>query len=115
MPDSYKTFWWNVHKKSSYTLYTGYCKLLPLTFFAIIFYIVSNGIFIHSYDSVVADGDTMRVFSQIVYDGLCTIKGFLAMRNPFFIIAGIQKFFESILMISLYEIREIVFVIDLRE
>ena len=54
MPDSYKTFWWNVHKKSSYKLYTGYCKLLPLTFFAIIFYIVSNGIFIHSYDSVVA-------------------------------------------------------------
>ena len=23
MPDSYKTFWWNMHKKSSYKLYTG--------------------------------------------------------------------------------------------
>lgn len=96
MSDSHKTFWWNVHKKSSYKLYAGNCKLLPLAFFAIVFDIVSNGIFIHANGSMVTYSDTVGILAKVINDGLRTVKGLLAMRNPVFVIAGIEKIFEGI-------------------
>ena len=96
MPNSYKTLWWHMHKKSSYKLYTGDCKLFPLTFFAIVFDIVSNGIFIHTNDSMVAYSDAMCVLAKVINNGLCTIEGLFTMRNPVFVITVIKKLFESI-------------------
>ena len=96
MSDSDKTLWWNVHKKSSYKLYTGNCKLFPLAFLAVIFDIVSNGIFIHTNNTMVADSDTVCVLAKIINDRLCTIEGLLAMRDPVFFVAGVKKLFEGV-------------------
>ena len=96
MSDSDKTLWWNVHKKSSYKLYAGDGKLFPFTLFTIVFDIVSNGIFIHANNTMVADSDTVRVLAKVINDRLSTIEGFLAMRNPVFFVAGIKKLFEGV-------------------
>ena len=48
------------------------------------------------YDPVVTDRDSVCIFSQIVDYGLCTLKSFFAVRDPFCRIAGIQKFLKYI-------------------
>ena len=48
-----------------------------------------NCIFIHAYDTMVADGNPVGVFSEIVNNGLCTIKGFLTVGNPILFITSI--------------------------
>ena len=37
------------------------------------------------YDPVVTDRDSVCIFSQIVDYGLCTLKSFFAVRDPFYI------------------------------
>ena len=87
-----------MHKKPSYKLYAGNCKFFPLTLFAIVFNIVGNGIPIHTNDSMVAYSDAMGVLAKIINDRLCTIEGFLTMRNPVFNVAGVKKLFEIIVV-----------------
>ena len=96
MSDSDKTLWWNVHKKSSYKLYAGDGKLFPFTLFTIVFDIVSNGIFIHANNTMVADSDTVGVLTKVINDRLSTIEALLPMRNPVFFVAGIKKLFEGV-------------------
>ena len=98
MSDSDKAFWWYMHKKSADEFNSGNRMLLPSAFFTIIFYIITDSIFIHTDESVIADGNSMCILAEVVNDRLCTIEGFLAMRNPFFFITGIQQFFESIMI-----------------
>ena len=62
----------------------------------VIFNRKSDGSFIHMYDPVVTDRDSVCIFSQIVDYGLCTLKSFFAVRDPFCRIAGIQKFLKYI-------------------
>jgi len=102
MSDSDKTFWWNVHKKSSYKLYARDGKLFPFTLFAIILDIVGNGIFIHTNNTMVADSDTVSVLTKVINDRLCTIEGFFAVRNPVFFVAGVEKLFEVITVAILF-------------
>ena len=71
-----------MHKKPANKFNTGNGKFLPVAFFSVVFDIVSNGIFIHADDTVVADGNPVGVFSKVVNNGLCTVEGFFAMRNP---------------------------------
>ena len=52
----------------------------------------------HGFDSVVAYGDTMRIFPKIFDDGLCSSERFLAVWNPLFNITGIEKFLKSIVI-----------------
>ena len=89
MSDSDKTLWWNVHKKSADKFNTGNGKFLPVAFFSVVFDIVSNCIFIHADDTMVADGNTVGVFPKVVNNGLCTVEGFLAVGNPILFIASI--------------------------
>ena len=102
MSDSDKTLWWNMHKKSSYKLYAGDGKLFPFTMFTIIFDVVSNGIYIHANNTMVADSDTVSVLTEVINDRLCTIEGFLTMGNPVFFVAGVEKLFEVITVAILF-------------
>ena len=61
---------------------------------------------------MIADSNSMCIFSKIVNDRLGTIEGFLAVRDPFFFIAGVKKFFESIVVAIFYaaKISDIIFI-----
>ena len=102
MSDSDKTLWWNVHKKSADKFNSGNGKFLPLTFFTIVFHIVGNSIFIHADNTVVADGNPVGVFSEIVNNGLSAIKGFLAVWNPLLFITNVQEFLEGVMVTILF-------------
>ena len=78
-----------MHKKPANKFNTGNGKFLPVAFFSVVFDIVSNGIFIHADDTVVANGNPVGVFSKVVNNGLCTVEGFFAMRNPVFVITKV--------------------------
>ena len=96
MPDSDKAFGRYMHKKAADKFDTGNGIFLPPTFFPVVFHVVGNSILVHTDDTMIADGNSVGVFSKVVNYGLCTIKGFLAMGNPVFAIADIQEFLESI-------------------
>ena len=78
-----------MHKKPANKFNTGNGKFLPFAFFSVVFDIVSNCIFIHADDTMVADGNTVGVFPKVVNNGLCTVEGFFAMRNPVFVITKV--------------------------
>ena len=75
---------------------------LPPAFFTVILYIEGNSILIHADNTVVADGNSMGVFPKVVNNGLSTIKGFLAVGNPFLVITNVQQFLESIMVAILF-------------
>ena len=79
-----------MHKKSADKFNAGNGKFFPLTFLAVIFHIVGNGILIHANDTMVTDGNSVGIFPKVVDNGLCTVKGFLTVRNPVFFITNIQ-------------------------
>ena len=98
MSDSDKAFWWYMHKKSADEFNSGNRMLLPSAFFTIIFYIITDSIFVHTDESVIADGNPVFIFSKIVNHRLCTIKSFLTMRYPVLFITEIQQFFKSVVI-----------------
>ena len=87
-----------MHKKSSDKFNSGNGVFFPLTFFTVIFYRVSNGIFIHADDSMIADGNSVGVFAEVINDGLCTLQGLPTVWNPVFFIADIQQLFKCIVI-----------------
>ena len=89
MSDSDKALGWHMHKEPTDKLNAGNGKFFPLTFFPVIFYIVSNCILIHTDNTVVTDGNPVGVFPKVVNNGLSTIKGFLAVGNPVFAITKV--------------------------
>ena len=102
MPDSDKAFGRYMHKKAADKFDTGNGIFLPPTFFPVVFHVVGNSILVHTDDTMIADGNSVGVFSKVVNYGLCTIKGFLAMGNPVFAIADIQEFLERIMVTVLF-------------
>ena len=85
-----------MHKKTADKFNAGNSMFLPPAFFPVILHIEGHSILVHTNDTMIADGNSVGVFSKVVNYGLCTIKGFLAMGNPVFAIADIQEFLESI-------------------
>ena len=84
MSNFYEALWWHMHKKPADEFDSGNGIFFPFAVFSIILYIVSNSIFVHANDTMIADGNSMCILAEVVNDRLCTIEGFLAMRNPFF-------------------------------
>ena len=78
-----------MHKETADKFNAGNGKFFPLTFFPVVFYIVGNGIFIHADNTVVADSNPVSVFPEVVNNRLRTIKGFLAMGNPVFLVTTV--------------------------
>ena len=96
--DSDKTLRGNVHQKPAYEFFTGDGNFIPLALIFIILRCKGYRAVCHSFDPVVADRDPMGIFSQIPDHGFSAIKRFLAVRHPFFSVAEIQKFFESVMI-----------------
>ena len=78
-----------MHKKTTNKFNAGDSKLFPLTFLTVVFHMVCNCIFIHTDDTMVTDRNPVGVFSEVVNNGLRTIKGFLAMGNPVLFLAKV--------------------------
>ena len=89
MPDSDKTLGRHMHKKPTDKFNAGNGIFFPFAFFAVVFHIVGNGIFVHTNDTMVADGNPVGIFPKLVDNGLGTIKGFLAVGNPFLLITDV--------------------------
>ena len=87
-----------MHQKPADKFNTGDGILLPPAFFTVVFHIEGNGILVNTNDTMIADGNPVGVFSQVVDNGLCTVKGFLTMRNPVFLITDVHKFLECIVV-----------------
>lgn len=45
-----------------------------------------------------ADGNPVGILFKVINHRLCAAKSFLTIRNPFLIIAGINQFFERIIV-----------------
>ena len=98
MANSNKSFGWDMHQEATDELITREGNLLPLPLVLIILCSKSNGAVRHSFNSVVADSNPMSILPEIFDNRLCTIKRFLAVRDPFFAVAGVQQFFERIVV-----------------
>lgn len=98
MPNPDKTFWRHMHQKPSYKFNTRKDQFFPLSFVPVIFYIKSNVFIIHADDAVIADGNPMGVFFQIINHRLCVVKSFLTIRNPLRRVTGIKQFFKCIVV-----------------
>ena len=94
MPNSYKTLWGDMHQKTSYEFDTGKGQFFPLPFVPVIFHRKSDGFIIHTDDAMIANSNPMGVFSKIINHRLCTVKGFLTIRDPLRRVTGIKQFFE---------------------
>ena len=102
MSDSDKTPGRHMHQESANELNAGDGMFFPPAFFPVIFHIVGNGILIHTDNTMVTDGNPVGILSKVVNNGLCTVKGFLAVRNPVLVITKVQKFLESIMITILF-------------
>lgn len=87
-----------MHQKTSYEFNTGKGQFFPLSLVPVIFHRKSDGFIIHTDDAVIADGDSMGILSKVINHRLCTVKGFLTIRDPFCRVTGIKQFLESIVV-----------------
>ena len=78
-----------MHKKPADKFNAENGIFFPSAVFTVVFYVVGDCIFIHTDNAMVADGNPVSVFPQVVNNGLCTIKGFLAMGNPVFLVTTV--------------------------
>lgn len=92
-----------MHQESANKLNAGDGMFFPPAFFPVIFHIVGSGILIHTDNTMVTDGNPVGILSKVVNNGLCTVKGFLAVRNPVLVITKVQKFLESIMIDIVYK------------
>ena len=51
---------------------------------------------------MVADSDAVGVLTKVINDRLCSVEGFLTVRNPVFFITNIEKLFEAITVAILF-------------
>ena len=78
-----------MHQETTNKFNTRKGELLPSAFFTIILHIESNSILVHTDNSMVTDGNPVGVFPEVVNNGLGTIKGLLAVGNPFLVITNV--------------------------
>ena len=98
MPNPHKTPGRNMHQKSPDEFLPGKGEFLPLPMAFVILHSKRNRGIRHTLYAVVAYGNSVGVFAKIFDNRLRTTKWLLAIRNPFFGIAGVQKLFESIMI-----------------
>lgn len=74
MSDSNKSFRWHMHEESADKFNPGNGALFPLPFFTVIFHIVGNGIVVHANNTVIADSNSMCIFSLIGIGGYFSFR-----------------------------------------
>ena len=98
MTDPYDPFWRDMHQEPADEFFAGNCDLFPLSLVFVIFSSKGNCAVRHTFNTVVADCDPMGILPEIFDNGLRAIKRFLAVRNPFFAVTGVQQFFGRIVV-----------------
>ena len=76
----------------------------PLSLVFVIFCSKGNSAVRHAFNTVVADRNPVGILPEIFDNGLRAIKGFLAVRNPFFAVAGVQQFLERIVVFEAFRL-----------
>lgn len=79
-----------MHKKTADKFDTGYCQFFPVTFLMVILHRISDRLFIHTDDPVVADGNPMGILPKVIDHGLGTIECFLAVWRPLCIVTTVD-------------------------
>ena len=98
MTDTDEPFRRDMHQEAADEFFSGDSDFFPLVLVLIILSGKSNRIVSHTLNTVVADGDPVGIFPEIFDNGLCAIKWFLAVRDPFFAVTGVQQVLECIMV-----------------
>ena len=103
MTDPDEPFGRDMHQEPADEFFTGDGDLFPLSLVFVIFSSKGNSAVRHAFNTIVADRDSVGILPEIFDNGLSAIKRFLAVRDPFFAVTGVQQFFEHMLCISSLE------------
>lgn len=79
-----------MHQEPADKLLTGNRHLLPPPLVFIIFGSERNGKTFYTFDAVITDSDSVCVFAKVLNDRLRTMERLLTVRDPFFLVIGIQ-------------------------
>ena len=88
----------DVHQEPADEFFSGNGDFFPLSLILIIFCSKGNRVVRHAFNTVVADRNPMSILPEIFDNGLCAIKRFLAVGDPFFAVTGVQQFLERIVV-----------------
>ena len=98
MTDPDEPFGRDMHQEPADEFFTGDGDLFPLSLVFVVFGSKGNRAVRHAFNTVVADRDPVGILPEIFDNGLCAIKRFLAVRDPFFAVTGVQQFLERIVV-----------------
>ena len=98
MTDPDEPFGRDMHQEPADEFFTGDGDLFPLSLVFVILSSKGNSAVRHAFNTVVADRDPVGILPKIFDNGLCAIKRFLAVRDPFFAVTGVQQFLERIVV-----------------
>ena len=98
MTDSDEPFGRDMHQEPADEFFTGDGDFFPLSLVFVVFGSKGNRAVRHAFNTVVADCDPVCILPEIFDNGLRAIKRFLAVRDPFFAVTGVQQFFERIVV-----------------
>ena len=98
MTDPDEPFGRDMHQETTNEFFSGDSDFFPLSLVFVIFCSKGNSAVRHAFNTVVADRDPMGILSKILDNGLRAIEWFLAVRDPFFFITGVQQFLERIVV-----------------
>ena len=87
-----------MHQEPADEFFTGDGDFFPLPLVFVVFGSKGNSAVRHAFNTVVADRDPVCILPEIFDNGLRAIKRFLAVRNPFFAVTGVQQFFGRIVV-----------------
>ena len=98
MTDPDKPLGWDMHQESANEFFTGDGDFFPLSLIFVNLCSKGNRAVRHAFNTVVADRDPVGILPEIFDNGLCAIKRFLAVRNPFLAVTRVQQFLERIVV-----------------
>ena len=98
MTDPDEPFGRDMHQEPADEFFTGDGDFFPLSLVFVVFGSKGNRAVRHAFNTVVADRDPVCILPEIFDNGLRAIKRFLAVRDPFFAVTGVQQFFERIVV-----------------
>ncbi len=88
----------DMHQEPADEFFSGDGDFFPSSLVFVVFCSKGNSAVRHAFNTVVADRNPVGILPEIFDNGLRAIKGFLAVRNPFFAVAGVQQFLEHIVV-----------------
>ena len=103
MADADQPPWEDVDKESSQELIGGDGHDLLLAAVGIVLPAEGDAAMVEGYETMVGDGDAMRIAGQVVQDMLCTTERWLGIDDPLVGIKLSQKLLEALRMAQFME------------